>query len=200
MASRFDVKNSLTEKCENCTTWLPALSTTATRLEHAEITASSAFSGSQPFVKCGEFCLVETNCKYLCKLFDAKRANRHHETSEQSLCVFSFILGDAQQCPAICFVQCLRQVFQHTSNTWRKCVTQSINLANNPPKPTSCEHTSYNLRRETRYELTYMPSASSDSVSMTSCLSSSFHLRMFGSERTTNLMNLIMSSFCPISS
>ena len=36
------------------------------------------------FVKCRERFLVELNCKNLCKLFDTKRADRHHETSEKS--------------------------------------------------------------------------------------------------------------------
>src|SRR5882757_1964946 len=56
------------------------------------------------------------------------------------------------------------------------------------------------LGQGTRYEMTYMPSAFSDSVSTTRLLSSSFHLLMFRSERTTELMYLTISSFCPISS
>ena len=46
----------------------------------------------------------------------------------------------------------------------------------------------------------YMPSAFSDSVSMTSCLSSLLHLPMFLSEWTADLMYSIMSCFCPLSS
>jgi hypothetical protein len=53
VASRSDVKYSLTEKCENCTTWWPPLSTIAMRLEHAEITASSAFTGRQAALNVG---------------------------------------------------------------------------------------------------------------------------------------------------
>ena len=53
IASRSEVKNSLTEKCENCTIWWPALSTTAMRLEHADITASSVFSGRQSGLNIG---------------------------------------------------------------------------------------------------------------------------------------------------
>ena len=53
MASRFEVKNSFTEKCENCTTGEPSTSTTAMRLEQAESTASSVYSGRQPFIRSG---------------------------------------------------------------------------------------------------------------------------------------------------
>jgi hypothetical protein len=84
--------------------------------------------------------LVKLNCKNLCKFFDAKRANGHRETSEESLCIFSFLLVDSQQCTAICFIQCLWQVIQDPPNTCRKGATEPVNLADNPPKPTkSCE-------------------------------------------------------------
>jgi hypothetical protein len=59
-------------------------------------------------VKCRGRCLVELNCKNLCEFFNTKRANRHHKTLEESLCVFSFLPIDGQQCTAICFVQCHR--------------------------------------------------------------------------------------------
>ena len=48
-----DVKNSFTEKCENCTTWVLSLLTMEMRLEHAEITASFAFSGRQAALNVG---------------------------------------------------------------------------------------------------------------------------------------------------
>src|SRR6266446_5244475 len=51
--------------------------------------------------------LVELNCKDVREFFDAKRANRHHETSEQSLRIFSLLFIDALQRTSICFVQCL---------------------------------------------------------------------------------------------
>ena len=47
--------------------------------------------------------------------------------------------------------------------------------------------------------ITYMPSAFSDSTSMTSCLSPSLHFRILRSEWTTDLMYSIISSFCPLS-
>ena len=47
------VKYSLTEKCENCTIWWPPLSTMEMRLEHADSTASSAFSGRQAALNVG---------------------------------------------------------------------------------------------------------------------------------------------------
>src|SRR6266403_2710823 len=51
--------------------------------------------------------LVELNCKDVREFFDAKRANRHHEASEQSLRIFSLLFIDALQRTSICFVQCL---------------------------------------------------------------------------------------------
>jgi hypothetical protein len=47
---------------------------------------------------------VEPNGKDLGKFFDAKRADGHRETSEESLCIFSLFLIDAEQSTAICFV------------------------------------------------------------------------------------------------
>jgi hypothetical protein len=47
------------------------------------------------WVKCRN-CLVELNCKDLRKFIDAKRANRHHETLEKSLRIFSFLVIDPQ--------------------------------------------------------------------------------------------------------
>src|SRR6267154_4838727 len=52
-------------------------------------------------VKRRERILVELNRKNLRELFDAKRANRHHETSEKSLGVFAFLFINTQQCTAI---------------------------------------------------------------------------------------------------
>ena len=46
--SRFAVKNSLTEKCENCTIRESPSSIIITRLEHADITASSLSSQRHP--------------------------------------------------------------------------------------------------------------------------------------------------------
>src|SRR6266851_6557118 len=45
LASRSDVKNSLTEKWENWTTWDPATSTMEIRLEHAPKITSLASTG-----------------------------------------------------------------------------------------------------------------------------------------------------------
>jgi len=39
--------------------------------------------------------VVELNCKDLREFFDAKRVNRHRETSEQPLCIFSLLFIDA---------------------------------------------------------------------------------------------------------
>jgi hypothetical protein len=51
--------------------------------------------GTPCCVKCREFCLVEPDCENLGKFFDAKRANRHCKTSEESLGISSFLLVDA---------------------------------------------------------------------------------------------------------
>src|SRR6266403_2649768 len=59
------------------------------------------------FVKYRGRHLVELNCKDLRELFDAKRANRHRETFEQSLCIFSLLFIDVLQRTGICFVQSL---------------------------------------------------------------------------------------------
>src|SRR6266705_601602 len=92
-------------------------------------------------VKCRERFLVELNCKNLRELFDTKRANRHHDTSEKSLGIFSFLFINTQQGTAVCFIQRLRQVVQYLPNTRRKSATQRVNLADGPPKPTrSFEH------------------------------------------------------------
>src|SRR6266849_1947449 len=91
-------------------------------------------------VKCRERFLVELDCKNLRELFDTKRANRHHETSEKSLGIFAFLPINTQQGTAVCFIQRLRQVIQDLQNTRRKSATQSVNLADHPSKPTTpCE-------------------------------------------------------------
>jgi hypothetical protein len=64
-------------------------------------------------IKSGGCYLVELDCEDLRKFIDAKRANRYSETSKEPLSKFSFLLIDIQQCTAICFVQCLRQVIQN---------------------------------------------------------------------------------------
>jgi hypothetical protein len=46
-------------------------------------------------IKCRGRCVVEPNGKNLREFFDAKRAYRHRETSEESLSIFSFLLVDA---------------------------------------------------------------------------------------------------------
>src|SRR6266702_5815896 len=45
---RVDVRNSFTEKCENCTIGLSPTLTTAIKLEHVDRIASSGSSGRQP--------------------------------------------------------------------------------------------------------------------------------------------------------
>jgi hypothetical protein len=91
-------------------------------------------------VKRRERFVVELNSKNLREFFDTKRPNRHYETLEESLCIFSFLLIDTQKCAAVCFVQRLRQVVQNPPNTRRESATQPINLADNPAEPTrSCE-------------------------------------------------------------
>jgi hypothetical protein len=87
-------------------------------------------------VKFRERFLVELNCKNLRELFETKRANRHHETSEKSLGIFAFLFINTQQSTAVSFVQRLRQVVQDLPNTRRKSATQPVNLADGPPKPT----------------------------------------------------------------
>src|SRR5712691_615871 len=149
------------------------------------------------YVEFRERFLIELNCKNLRELFDTKRTNRHHETSEKSLSIFAFLFIDTQQSTAVSFVQRLRQVVQNLPNTRRKSATQPVDLADDPAEPTKpCKC----LSQETRYVITYMPSALLDRISTTSCLSSSFHLRMFQSERTIESMYSTMSFFCPISS
>ena len=59
-------------------------------------------------VKRRERFLVELNCKNLRELFDTKRANRHHETSEKPLGIFAFLFINTQQNTAVSFVQRLR--------------------------------------------------------------------------------------------
>jgi hypothetical protein len=84
--------------------------------------------------------LVELNCKNLRELFDTKRANRRHETSEKSLGIFAFFFINTQQSTAVSFVQRLRQPVQDLPSTRRKGTTQPVNLADDPPKPTRpCE-------------------------------------------------------------
>jgi hypothetical protein len=46
-------------------------------------------------VKCRGSCLVKLNCKNLGEFFNAKRANGHCQTSEQSLGIFSLLFIDA---------------------------------------------------------------------------------------------------------
>src|SRR5579863_10386736 len=46
-ARRVDIRNSFTEKCENCTTWEPSTSTTASKLEQVDNRASSGSTGRQ---------------------------------------------------------------------------------------------------------------------------------------------------------
>jgi hypothetical protein len=135
------------------------------------------------WVKCRDLCPVELNGKDLREFFDAKKANGHHKTSEESLCIFSFLFVDVLQYTTICIVQRLRQAVQEPPNTQRKCATQTVDLADKPPKSTrSCERPLSCLGQGTRYEMTHMPSAFLGSTSTTSCLSSSFHLRVFRSE------------------
>jgi hypothetical protein len=68
-------------------------------------------------------CLVELNGKDLREFFNTKRANGHRKTSEESLCIFSFLFIEPLQCTTVCFVPCLQQVVQDFPNTRRKCAT-----------------------------------------------------------------------------
>src|SRR6266849_3517466 len=90
-------------------------------------------------VKCRVRFLVELNRKNLRELFDTKRANRHHETSEKSLGIFAFLFINTQQGTAVSFVQRLRQVIQDIPNTRGKSATQPVNLADDPAEPTRRE-------------------------------------------------------------
>ena len=67
----------------------------AIRLEHTAMMVSSAYSGHQFVLR--ELFLAKPNSKNLPDLFNMKRANRHHETSEKSLCIFAFLFIDTQQ-------------------------------------------------------------------------------------------------------
>lgn len=59
------------------------------------------------------------------------------ETLEETLGIFSFLLMDAKQRASIRFIQTLWQVIQNATNTGRKTATQSVNLEDDPSKPTS---------------------------------------------------------------
>ena len=92
----------------------------------------------------GRCFFVELDCKDLREFIDTKRANRYSETSKEPLCKFSSLLVNIQQCTAISFVQCLRQVIQNLPNTDGKCATQPVSLADHPAEPARpCERSLY---------------------------------------------------------
>ena len=59
-------------------------------------------------VKCREHRLVKPNSKYFGEFFDAKRTDRDGKASKKTLRIFSFLLIDAKQNVAVCYIQTLR--------------------------------------------------------------------------------------------
>src|SRR6266581_6682551 len=62
-ARRSDIRNSFTEKCENCTTRVPLLMITETRLEQADSTASSWSSHRQSAINFGIPPVLKSNAR-----------------------------------------------------------------------------------------------------------------------------------------
>jgi hypothetical protein len=118
------------------------------------------------------------------KLSSTKGANGNRQTLKKAFGIFPLLVVDSQQRALVLFIQGCRQFFQGLPDTWRKAPTQRFQLAKDPPKPRECMRS----RLLSSREMTYMPSAFSDSVSITKFFSSSLHLRILGSERTTDLM------------
>src|SRR5712675_3449128 len=112
------------------------------------------------------------------------------------MCMFSVCLIDVLQDPLVCLIQRFRQFVKNPSYTRRKTVPECFELTVYPTKPAS----SYERVSNHTARYPYIPSARSDSVSMTSLLSSSRHLRIFVSEYTTELTYSMMSFLCPVSS
>src|SRR6267154_2984957 len=63
LASRTDVKYSLTEKCANWITGEPSTSTTASKLEHVDITVFSGSSGRQSARNVGVDLVSKSNAR-----------------------------------------------------------------------------------------------------------------------------------------
>ena len=171
------------------------------RVEHAEITASSAFSGRQAVLNVG--CSALSNRTARISASSSTRRGRIDTVRlRKSRCAYSRFSSSMPS----------RVRLYVSSNVFGKSFKTPRILAGKQRRSLSTwQMTHRNLqghvsayyeasRRKMNYETTYMPSTLSDRVSMTKFLSSSFHLCMLRSERTTDLMYAIMSSFCPISS
>src|SRR6266702_8789515 len=99
--------------------------------------------------------------------------------------VLSFLQGNALQYPLIRLIQARRQLVQSLSNACCHTAAQRVQLAKHPAKPVS--HHEQRLKRS-RTEAPYTPSTLSESVSITSCFSSTLHLRIARSVSTKDLM------------
>ena len=75
---RVDVKNSLTEKCENCTTGEPPVALiTASRVEHVDSTASAGSSRHQTSWYSGIDLALEIECEQVGQFLDVKWTGSH---------------------------------------------------------------------------------------------------------------------------
>lgn len=127
---------------------------------------------------------VEINHDGFRKLFGTEGTNGNRQTLKKAFGKSPLLIVDSQQHALVGFIQSRRQFVQGLPDTWRETPTQRFQLAKDPPEP---------RRRISRHfvsslEMTYMPSAFSASMSITKFLSSSLHLRILESERTTDLM------------
>jgi hypothetical protein len=166
------------------------------RLEHADSTASSAFSGRQAALYVGGAAFGNRMARTSASS-STRRGRIDTARHRKSLWAYSRF---SSSMPSRVRPYVSSNVFGKSSNTLfilAGKVRHSL-LAWQTTQRNLHYHVRINCEADMR--CAYMPSDLSDNVSTTSRLSSSFHLRMLRSERTTDSMYLIMSSFCPFSS
>jgi len=116
MERRGEAENSLTERCENCTTCEPPASTIAIRFEHDNKRASSCHvppianpvstSGSLPRHRT---LMIEVDCEDFHELLHMKRPDGNHQALQYALSEALIRLRDFLQYMLICNVQRFRQ-------------------------------------------------------------------------------------------
>jgi len=96
---RFDVRNSFTEKCENCTT---AVSPDIDELDQARARGQNCVFGvfgpptRASSLGSGILSFIEVECEEFRELFHAKRARSHRNTLEKTVRICPIVFVDVQ--------------------------------------------------------------------------------------------------------
>jgi hypothetical protein len=139
---------------------------------------------------------IKVKCEHLCELLDKKWPHSHCKALQQTTRMPPLIRGlNLLQHPLIRPIQALRKFVQLTPKTGSEAMPQHLQLTKHPSEPICAIVLRESIKESEA--MPHIPSALSDSVSITSFFSGSRHFFILTSECTTALTYSAISIFCP---